>query len=125
MYYLGYLSSATFFDHAVVQKILHESRANNLRLDVTGMLLMIDNTFLQILEGDRPVVQELYRKISLDDRHKDVIRILEGDKDERDFEQWSMGFKSLSLDESINIHRFLDLSARNFRINSKIRIILF
>ena len=49
--------------------ILAVSRANNVLLGITGFLIYIDSGFLQILEGDKRAVRELYMHICNDRRH--------------------------------------------------------
>jgi hypothetical protein len=51
--------------------ILSASRANNVLLGITGLLLHIDGGFLQILEGDERAVRELYARIAADRRHRE------------------------------------------------------
>ena len=60
---------------AVVDSILAQSRAHNPRLGITGVLCYSQDLFLQVLEGGRDEVCELYNTIVRDDRH-DHVRIL-------------------------------------------------
>lgn len=54
MFRLLYVSNCErFMDQKIVDDILQVSRANNTTLDVTGMLLHLDGSFLQVLEGER------------------------------------------------------------------------
>ncbi len=59
----------------VVESILAQSRAHNPRLGITGILCYSEDLFLQVLEGGRDEVCELYNTIVRDDRHTNV-RIL-------------------------------------------------
>ena len=56
------------------------------------MLLFVDQTFFQVLEGDPDVVQELYEKIGRDQRHCNVLMLAKSEIEERNFGDWSMGF---------------------------------
>jgi hypothetical protein len=49
---------------------LEQSRENNLRLDVTGMLLYKGGNFMQMLEGEKDAVLGLYeaKKRTVDTR---------------------------------------------------------
>ena len=60
-----------------IARILAKSRKNNARLDVVGGLLFGDGYFLQCLEGDLRIVQNLYSKIENDPRHRDVTVLLQ------------------------------------------------
>jgi hypothetical protein len=77
--------------------ILAVARVNNSGLDVTGLLLYIDGGFLQVLEGERSVLHDLYSRIARDPRHWDAKLLLD-QAGERNFSAWSMGFKSLTRD---------------------------
>lgn len=93
---LVYASSAiTPFDDHQLTRLLDASRVNNAALDVTGMLLYRDGNFMQALEGDETVVLGLERRIRNDPRHRGVLRLLKRPIVEREFPEWSMGFRRL------------------------------
>ncbi len=98
-YYLIYISYET---HPLAEvdlvHLLREARKRNEEIEVTGMLVYLDGKFLQILEGDKEVVRELYDKIAQDDRHQKPSIILEGNIEKRNFENWSMGFAHISYE---------------------------
>ena len=75
-----------------LEQILYASRHNNPASDVTGMLLHIDSGFLQILEGPEEGVEEIYRRIAQDRRHKSLSVLSDQSVQERLFSEWSMGF---------------------------------
>ncbi|MEY4878984.1 MAG: hypothetical protein RJB62_453 [Pseudomonadota bacterium] len=75
-----------------LEQILDASRRNNPKHDVTGMLLVIDLGFLQILEGPRQSVENVLARIAQDERHKSIKVLVDEDVDERLFGLWSMGF---------------------------------
>jgi hypothetical protein len=60
---------ATPFDFGDVQAILAKAQQNNPALDITGLLVMVSQRFLQVMEGPSENVNLLYRKISRDSRH--------------------------------------------------------
>jgi Sensors of blue-light using FAD len=67
--------AATPLTSAVMDSILAQSREHNPALGITGMLCYSEDLFLQVLEGGRDEVCELYNTIVGDDRHLNV-RIL-------------------------------------------------
>ena len=73
-------------------EILEQARRNNARLQVSGMLLHANGTFLQVLEGDPEVVESLYSIIEEDRRHVDLRILLREQDVERSFGDWTMGF---------------------------------
>ncbi|MEP7288141.1 MAG: BLUF domain-containing protein [Chloroflexota bacterium] len=76
-------------------QLLTQAREKNSRLDITGMLLYKGGNFLQVLEGDRQVVEDLYLVIEKDPRHHQSVIILKRPVTERSFSEWSMGFLQL------------------------------
>ncbi len=96
VHFLIYVSFATGdLREPELTEILRKSRENNERDSLTGMLLYKDRRFMQVLEGEEAKVRTTYERILKDSRHRDVITLLEGELPERDFPDWSMGFKSL------------------------------
>lgn len=100
VFHLVYVSSAAVpFTPDQLVALLAEARANNERLGVTGMLLYKDGNFLQVLEGPEETVRPLYAQIAADPRHRGIIVLLEGEIPERQFGNWSMGFRNLASAE--------------------------
>ena len=75
-----------------------KSAAKNLKLNITGLLLCVGNSFVQVLEGQKEIVQDLYNKISKDPRHTQCRILFEGTTPERLFSQWNMNF--LQMDDA-------------------------
>ena len=80
-------------------QILQTSRANNLRDDITGVLLWADGAFVQILEGEHAAVHRTLAAIQQDPRHTNLIVVFQQDTESRAFDDWSMGFKRLDPDQ--------------------------
>ena len=76
---------------SVVDAILQQSRKNNSRQGITGMLCFSDQFFVQVLEGGRDEVCELYNTIVRDVRHTGVRILLYDEIAERRFGSWTMG----------------------------------
>ena len=82
------------FDTDALAALLEQSRARNAGVDVTGLLLFAQGSFLQLLEGPPAAVDEIYASIERDDRH-DAVRLLCRDPiTERRFPDWTMGFET-------------------------------
>jgi hypothetical protein len=93
MHQLIYTSTATApFTADALRELLSRARTTNTGLCVSGMLLHIEGAFLQVLEGEREVVEKLYERILRDRRHTRVLRLVARDIPERNFADWSMGF---------------------------------
>jgi hypothetical protein len=67
LYTMIYTSaSAKRFQQKQLDDILVASRKNNPALQVTGLLMLKSGLFIQLLEGPRASVKELFAKISKD-----------------------------------------------------------
>lgn len=100
MYFLIYTSYAgVHFTGDDLKELLIQSRDKNKAISVTGMLLYFDGKFMQLIEGEKQDIKQLYETIRKDMRHHQVITLKEGMVKERFFEDWSMGFKSVSKEE--------------------------
>ena len=75
----------------VVDAILAQSRAHNPKLGITGILCYSHDLFLQVLEGSRDAVCEMYNTIVRDDRHTHVRILSYEEIAERRFGNWTMG----------------------------------
>jgi hypothetical protein len=71
--------------------ILEQSRANNPKRGITGLLCFRDDVFVQVLEGGRDAVCELYNTIVRDERHTGVRLLAFEEIMERRFSSWTMG----------------------------------
>lgn len=92
--FIAYASRATaYFDHARLVDLLTESRANNSRDGITGMLVYSEPDFIQILEGPDAAVRALLERIGRDPRHTDVRVLLDEQVTERKYATWSMGYE--------------------------------
>jgi hypothetical protein len=75
--------------------LVAEARAKNERLGITGVLLQHRGEYVQLLEGERDVVQALYNDAILQDgRHRGVTLCWEQPIAVRSFSDWSMGLCS-------------------------------
>ena len=91
---LMYASRAvTAVDQEELLAILRQSKANNPKVGVTGVLCMCFDArvFIQVLEGGRTAVNRLYNRIAVDPRHTDVELLAYQEISERHFAGWSMG----------------------------------
>ncbi len=80
----------------MVNDILLKARSHNPAMGVTGVLCFGGDIFLQVLEGGRDQVNQLYSKILQDKRHKEVILLEYGEIAERHFNHWTMGQVNLN-----------------------------
>ena len=60
-----------------LEELLGHSRRSNGAKGITGALVYAEGIFMQILEGDRPKLQDLMAKIRKDVRHETVVVLRE------------------------------------------------
>ena len=71
--------------------LLHESRAFNTIDKISGVLMHRKGYFLQVVEGDSDVLNDLFARLKRDPRHKDFKIISDSSVDSRLFSNWAMG----------------------------------
>lgn len=97
LYTMLYVSVATApMSDQALSELLQSSRSKNRDQRITGFLLYLNGSFMQILEGSRPQVQQLAESIAKDPRHHSIRTIYEGPIHRRTFLDWSMGFRNMS-----------------------------
>ena len=115
MIQITYLSSATrAMSQGDLEDILKTARENNARLGITGMLLYGNKTFIQILEGEEGVVDELVKTIKRDPRHTNFQIVKKKPIDRHDYADWSMGFKRVSGEDFVAVKGLEDFEEKNF-----------
>ncbi len=88
--YLIYSSRPFGFDTAALNAILLTARRNNARDGITGALIVRHDLYLQWLEGPKDALVALFRRITSDDRHLDIVQHDAGDAPTRAFAAWAM-----------------------------------
>ncbi len=97
--------ASTGVDQRELEAILRVSRRNNEAAGLTGMLLhhpatsLYPATFLQVLEGEREVLEAAYDQIATDSRHTDLSLLSSQPSTSRQFGSWSMGLEYVTDQE--------------------------
>lgn len=84
------LAAPVLLQSGALQGLLSECVANNERLGIKGLLLVSGERILQVLEGPPHFVNELFRRIVVDDRHTDVELVTYEGQGGTHFYDWSM-----------------------------------
>ena len=113
---IAYVSVATSpLSADEIAALLTQARANNERDGITGALLYHRDRFIQIVEGEDEIVRAKFDAIATDARHRNVQTMREKRIPERQFPQWTMGFREIS-DESVKqLDGFEDFFSRSGR----------
>jgi len=82
-----------------IENILASCEKNNPPLDITGILLYSDTKFIQLVEGEYRVINDLYNKIKTDSRHDNTRLISIGPIQQKAFPSWHMGARKIADNE--------------------------
>ncbi len=95
LYQIVYSSKATRpMKSTDLEQILVDARTGNDARNVTGALVYVDGVFLQVLEGEREVLDALVACIRDDDRHDCMKVFHEAGIPARAFKDWRMAYLS-------------------------------
>ncbi|MEO6582089.1 MAG: BLUF domain-containing protein, partial [Sphingomicrobium sp.] len=127
MFQIAYFSTAAEPQEApLIQAILKTSRANNLRDDISGLLIAGGNRYLQVIEGSRRAMEALYANIRADPRHLAVTTLVERTTVARCFDGWSMAFRREpglgEFDSFPEVLRSLTEQVEDVRLRGQIRL---
>ena len=92
IHHIVYCSQAAqHMDQEALEKIITSARHHNPRYGITGLLVFGSGIFFQWLEAPRDNVTSLFKIISADPRHSDVVLLTKEDEfRERLFPNWDM-----------------------------------
>lgn len=105
-----YLSDSVEHNTMDELKILYEKAKENNRVNnITGVLIYKDRNFLQVLEGEEHHVDQTFKRIKKDKRHKNIFEIINSEIEERIFEDYNFGFTIVNNNEELkNLYQYLD-----------------
>ncbi|MFM9989831.1 MAG: BLUF domain-containing protein [Burkholderiaceae bacterium] len=94
---ITYLSQAApNFSSIDLLYLLEQCHVNNPKLGLTGLLIFGNETFLQTIEGENHIVEEIIDKISKDKRHIKFQVLSKQLIENRQYSNWAMGFEKLT-----------------------------
>lgn len=97
-----------------LEALLTQSRDWNTHHQLTGVLLYSEDNIMQVLEGPKDEVFYIFNRIVRDARHSNVTKLADGSIQERNFSQWSMGFKVVSPDDFKHLAGYLNINQADF-----------
>ena len=110
MIHLIYISSATRIpSEKDLLELLAQSRSRNIKQNITGLLLYRNGIYMQLLEGNKKDVHEIFASIQKDSINTGVAKLIEEGIIQRDFPAWSMGFKNLESCTPQELPGFVDI----------------
>jgi len=102
--YLLYTSVSNIKNHEELDKILLTAVNFNKNKNITGILLFDETNFLQILEGEKEDIENLFDNIKKDKRHTEVLLKIRGTISNRNCPNWSMRLSIASKKSILPIH---------------------
>jgi len=119
MIQVSYVSrSAEPMASADLLELLYQCRSNNSAHNVTGLLLYANGTFLQTIEGEQEVIDELVETIFADPRHAEAELLYRREIPERQYSEWSMGFEEVSDESLQEVDGLRDFGAVDFNFKN-------
>jgi len=113
-------------DQEELVAILRKSKANNPKAGVTGVLCFSEGIFMQVLEGGRTAVNQLYNRIAADARHSDVVLLHYEEIAERRFAGWSMGQVNMARLNPALLLKYSECARLDpFAVSGKVSMALF
>lgn len=95
-------------DNSVLESLFSFILQHNTPKNITGILLSHQHLFLQVLEGKDEVLQELFNSILKDQRHSQILTVIDQNIDDRIFADYSAGFSILkSQDDFFRLNKYL------------------
>ena len=102
MFTICYVSSAKpGLSQEELESLFNATQQYNISEDITGILLFESGKFLQVLEGPKDLLNDLYEKIKEDDRHENIFLILKSRTKQRIFEEYSSRFSIVKSKEDL------------------------
>ena len=93
LFTLLYVSELTVLDAGEIDGICHQSRSNNRRDDITGLLVFDGQAFCQFVEGPQPAMEALLARLERDGRHVNMRVVHHGPATSgRRFPNWRLGY---------------------------------
>jgi hypothetical protein len=113
------LASEGAAQEAEVREIAEGSARRNAAAELTGSLIHVGDSFIQVLEGPTPAIERIFEVICCDFRHDDVKLIDLVPIKERVFPEWSMAY--LSSEEETRLRLTDDLKEIRFLVGVNAR----
>ncbi len=126
MYHLIYVSQAARpMSEEDLAAILKKSRDYNTEDGVSGLLIYkftpSENraNFMQLLEGPEDKVLAAFVRIEADKRHHTKVVLEQGEISDRNFPDWSMGFRNADASDLEKFEGYSDLGSPAFWTRAK------
>ena len=82
-----------------IKKLLEIFTSNNKKNNISGLMLYYERNIIQCIEGSKEDVYRLYNNVENDQRHFNIIKVIDEQISKRNFINWDLAFKEISYDE--------------------------
>lgn len=89
-------AAAPTLNEESLKRLIKSVRGTNAALCVTSMLVRCGSYFLQVLEGNPDTVEELFSRITRDQRHSGIMVLAKEQAEQQLFGHWPLGFSVLT-----------------------------
>ncbi|RZK27909.1 MAG: BLUF domain-containing protein [Hymenobacter sp.] len=97
MHHLIYLSQATRpLSAKALTCLVEQARLANAQQHLTGALVYSNQRFIQLLEGEQAVLEQVYARITRDSRHQHLCKVAHYPIAARQLADWPLAFQKLS-----------------------------
>ncbi|MDA7788038.1 BLUF domain-containing protein [Sphingomonadaceae bacterium] len=104
---------------ADIDELVELSARRNASCGLTGVLLQMEDTFIQALEGPPEALYETFERICCDSRHENINLIELSPVNERLFDQWDMAKLSYDQGTDITFRKGIENICFLINVNSK------
>jgi hypothetical protein len=122
---LLYISTVSSTEAVDLDTILATSRRNNRANGVTGLLMYNGKRFLQVLEGPAEAVEATFNRIRRDSRHRGAVLLARRTIEQREFGDWSMGFRDSEAHSSRSLYETICTKVANASPNLRAELTAF
>lgn len=92
-HYILYISSLVKdYTTTELDIIMKSFKENNLKNGITGLIIVSKRNVMQFIQGEKDNLNKLWTNIKVDNRHKNVRIILEGEIDYTLYSDWSLKY---------------------------------
>ena len=90
-------------------------KTNNIN-GITGLLLFSSGIVMQYIEGEPSKIDTLFSNIKNDNRHYNIIKLLDEEIHSKIFKDWGMKFKNVELPQLKDLESRMSTDKRNILI---------
>lgn len=120
LYYLIYRSSQTReLTVPELNRLVLNAQVFNKKKDITGLLIKLEDNYIQYIEGKKNNIVMLYEKLLRDDRHHSLQLLKKGDISARRFAHWSMELKHVTAEQIVAIEANKNLNT-GFKLKNNV-----